>query len=85
MICFGVAAGLVFVLIDVDAEFILKEFGEGSIGEVEHIAASHAEHFIDETHFRALEISHDHHHVASGARDVAIRWAALLLDRLFCR
>lgn len=35
------------VIVDVDAKFALKEFGEGRIREIEHVPTAHAERAVD--------------------------------------
>ena len=43
-------------IVDVDVEFVVKEFREGPVREIEHKAAFHAEHPIDDRYVHGANL-----------------------------
>ena len=44
---FGRPPRLVTLLVDVDPEFVVEEFSKSAIGEIEDVAAAHAQGAVD--------------------------------------
>nr|WP_316233799.1 hypothetical protein [Bradyrhizobium sp. SZCCHNPS2010] len=52
------SAYVILLVVDIDTEFILEEFRECPVGEVEDVATLHVKDIIDLTHLGTLDRNH---------------------------